>query len=121
MGRFSIKIYEGISERQSNKSRYVFPGARGELYIKEPRKALLKVAKLAEVSFTLHDLRRTYATMANEIDIPAYTIKRLLNHKTQNSDVTAGYIVNDLKFLKEPVNRIANYIYEIATKASEIN
>jgi integrase len=105
--------------RQLNKSRFVFPGRGGHSHIKEARKVMNKITEASATKFTLHDLRRTFATMANEIGIPAYTIKRLLNHKTASSDVTAGYIVNDLNYLREPANRIAQYILEIATKQSE--
>lgn len=102
--------------RRKNLSRFVFPGVGGNSPIKESRKVIQKIINASAVSFTLHDLRRTFATMANEIGIPAYTIKRLLNHKTASSDVTAGYIINDLNYLRDPVNRIANYILDIATK-----
>jgi len=107
--------------RRKNQSRFVFPG-RGETnYIQETRKVMDKIVAEAKTPFTLHDLRRTFATMANEIGTPAYTIKRLLNHKTATGDVTAGYIINDLHYLKDPVNRVANYIVEIATKEPEEN
>ena len=109
-------IYELFTAyRNINPSRFVFPGLGGHSYIKEPRKIMAKVATASKMQhFILHDLRRTFATMANEIGIPAYTIKRLLNHKTASSDVTAGYIIDDVEYLRDPVNRIANYILEIA-------
>ena len=40
---------------------------------------------------TLHDLRRTFITAAESLDISAYAVKRLVNHK-MSWDVTAGYI-----------------------------
>ncbi len=58
---------------------------------------MLKVAELAEVNFTVHDLRRTFITTVESLDIPAYALKRLLNHK-MNHDVTAGYIIMDVEF-----------------------
>lgn len=61
------------------------------------------------VSFTLHDLRRSYITVAESIDISAYALKRLVNHKMSN-DVTAGYIVNDVERLREPMQRISNFL-----------
>ena len=33
------------------------------------------------VKFTLHDLRRTFITVAESLDIPHYALKRLLNHR----------------------------------------
>jgi integrase len=53
---------------------------------------MLKVAELSGVPFTIHDLRRTFITIAESLDIPAYALKRLLNHATTNF-VTADYII----------------------------
>jgi hypothetical protein len=37
--------------------------------------------------------------------IPAYALKRLLNHK-MNHDVTAGYIIMDVERLRKPMQMI---------------
>jgi integrase len=37
----------------------------------------------------LHDLRRTFATVAAGI-VPAYALKALLNHRSGSGDVTGG-------------------------------
>jgi integrase len=71
------------------------------------------VIKDSEIRFTIHDLRRTFATIANSLDIPAYTVKMLLNHK-MSGDVTAGYIITDVERLREPMNKINTYILEHA-------
>lgn len=52
------------------------------------------VIKESGVHFTVHDLRRTFITVAESLDISAYALKSLLNHKMSN-DVTAGYIIKD--------------------------
>lgn len=62
---------------------------------------------------TPHDLRRTFATIAERLDVPAYTLKRLLNH-TQSSDVTAGYVIFDVERLRDPIERINNFILNAA-------
>ncbi|MBI4828649.1 MAG: integrase, partial [Nitrospinae bacterium] len=54
-------------------------------------------------------LRRTFATIAESLDLSAYSIKRLLNHK-QAGDVTAGYIVHDVDRLRAPMQSIADAI-----------
>ncbi len=51
----------------------------------------------------LHDLRRTFITIAKALDIPAYTLKKLVNHSTGN-DVTGGYIVSDMECLRAPMH-----------------
>ena len=60
-------------------------------------------------SFTVHDLRRTFITIAKSLDIAAYALKRLLNHKMTN-DVTAGYIITDVERLRVPMQKITDYM-----------
>ena len=79
------------------------------LHIYEPKKAVLKVVELSGVPFTLHDLRRTFATIADSLDLSAYALKRLLNHKMGN-DVTAGYIMRDVERLRKPMQQITNFL-----------
>ena len=43
-----------------------------------------------------------------------YTLKRLLNHKTSRSDVTAGYTVLTAEELREPADRICQRLLECA-------
>lgn len=61
------------------------------------------------IQFTVHDLRRTFITIAESLDIPAYALKRLLNHK-MSGDVTAGYIILDVERLRRPMQVIAEFI-----------
>jgi integrase len=90
-------------------SDYVFPGAGKGGYIIEPRKQMAKVIETTGIHFTVHDLRRTFITIAESLDIPAYALKRLLNHKMRG-DVTAGYIILDVERLRKPMQMIADYI-----------
>ena len=76
-------------------------------YLIEPKRQLAKVIEASKVEFCLHDLRRTFITVAESIDVPPYTIKRLVNH-TMRNDVTAGYIVSDLDRLRGPMQYIAD-------------
>ena len=62
----------------------------------------------------MHDLRRTYCSIAESLGIGTYTIKRLLNHKTGRNDVTAGYTVLTAEELKEPAQRIVSRINQYA-------
>ena len=87
-------------------SDYVFSGDGKSGYLIEPRRQVQKVIQLSEVSFTLHDLRRTFITIAESLDISAYALKRLVNHKMSN-DVTAGYIVSDVERLRKPMEQVS--------------
>ena len=66
----------------------------------EPRKAMLKVAELSGV---------TFATTAESLDLPAYALKRLLNHKMTH-DVTAEYIMKNVERLRKPMQRITDFL-----------
>lgn len=101
--RFEIRVNE-----------YVFTGEGKGGYLVEPRKTMEKVIKQSGISFTLHDLRRTFITIAESLDIPVvYALKRLLNHKMK-ADVTASYIVMNVERLREPLQRIIDYILSLA-------
>ncbi|WP_292993183.1 integrase family protein [Nitrosomonas sp.] len=94
------------SRKAAIDSDYVFAGDGKAGYLIEPRRQVQKVTELSGVSFTLHDLRRTFITVAESIDISAYALKRLVNHKMTN-DVTAGYIVSDVERLRKPMEQIS--------------
>lgn len=111
-------IYELLERRSRQKtSEFIFPADSKTGYIHEPKKAVLKVAELSGVPFTLHDLRRTFATIADSLDLPAYALKRLLNHK-MNNDVTAGYIMRDVERLRKPMQQICDFCVKHLYNAS---
>lgn len=93
-------------------NEYVFPG-QGEKYryIRDVRYHMELVTESSGVKFMLHDLRRTFLTIADAQDLSAYAIKRLANHKMA-ADVTAGYIVSDVERLRDPMNKIHDFIAE---------
>ena len=93
--------------QQTTNSEYVFPGSGKGGYIVEPRKQMAKVTEASGVNFTIHDLRRTFITIAESLDISAYAVKRLVNHK-MNNDVTAGYIISDVERLRKPMQLITD-------------
>jgi len=103
-------LYELLLSRSLRKTNdYVFPGTGAAGYIIEPRKQMVHVTKASGVHFTVHDLRRTFITIAEGLDISAYALKRLMNHK-MNGDITAGYIVADVERLRKPMQQITDYI-----------
>jgi integrase len=65
------------------------------------------------ITFTVHDLRRTFITIAEGLDIPAYALKRLLNHKISH-DVTGGYVIADAERLREPMQKVTDFILKTA-------
>ncbi|MDE2293816.1 MAG: integrase family protein [Gammaproteobacteria bacterium] len=101
------------ARREITDSRYVFPGSGVLGYLTEPRPQMVKISKASGVSFTLHDLRRTFATIADALDTPAYALKRLLNHRMAN-DVTAGYIVPNVERLRRHMQAITDLVLTTA-------
>jgi integrase len=102
-------LYELLLSRSQGKvNDYVFPGTGAAGYIIEPRKQMANVTKFSGIHFTVHDLRRTFITIAEGLDISAYALKRLMNHKMKG-DITAGYIVTDVERLRKPMQKITDY------------
>lgn len=105
----SSYLYELLLSRSPKRiNEYVFPGTGAAGHIIEPRKQMANVTKLSGIHFTVHDLRRTFITIAEGLDISAYALKRLMNHK-MNGDITAGYIVTDVERLRKPMQQITDY------------
>ena len=104
----------------TKENEYVFPGKTEKGHLIDPKAAVTKVCDLSNVDFTLHDLRRTFITVAERLEIPAYALKRLLNHKSPN-DVTAGYIIMDIERLRSPMQQITDHLIQAMHGSSEIS
>ena len=92
---------------------WVFPGIGRRGHLAEVKSFVRRVSEASGVAFSMHDLRRTFITVAESLDIPHYALKRLLNHRA-DSDVTGGYIVINAERLRDPVERIAARILELS-------
>ena len=103
-------LYELLSKRYAVKdSPFVFSNDSQRGYLVEPRTAVKRVSDLSGVAFTLHDLRRTFSAIAESLDIPGYALKRLLNQK-EAGDLTSGSIETNVDRLREPMQKISDYI-----------
>lgn len=76
------------------------------------------IDKRSGVRVTRHDLRRTFITIAEGLDISPYTIKRLVGH-TVGSDVTGGYIISQRQRLLAALGRIEGEILRYREGAFE--
>jgi len=107
---FSDYVAEIFARRkETTPGAYVFPRDGRLGYLVEPRNPIARVIEASGVDFTIHDLRRTFITVAESIDIQPYAIKRMVNHKMRGN-VTAGYIVADVERLREPVKRVSHFL-----------
>ena len=77
------------------------------------RYSLESIARVSGVKFMAHDLRRTFATVAESLDIPSYALKALLNHKG-GSDVTGGYLIITTERLRAPMEKVEDFVLKAA-------
>lgn len=62
------------------------------------------------IKFTLHDLRRTFASAISGTVVGGYELKRLLNHSFGNDDVTAGYVIHSMDKLRSIMQDCTDHI-----------
>jgi integrase len=98
------------------RSEWVFPGPGATGHVVETKSFTRRVVMRSGVRFALHDLRRTFITVAESLGTAPYALKRLLNHRV-DFDVTGGYIVIDPERLRGPVEAIGARILEIVAPA----
>lgn len=103
-------LFTALWADRGRASPWVFPSAYGACTgpLRAPRRAIAWVAEAAEVEFTAHDLRRTFASVAHACGLDPLTIKRAMNHKAR--DITERYIQTRADRLREPMEEIAQYI-----------
>ena len=76
-------------------------------------KPITRITRRCGFRISPHDLRRTFASTAESLDMTVYTLKALLNHMT-DKDVTAGYIVQTPERLRKASQRIETEILRFA-------
>ncbi|WP_262965827.1 tyrosine-type recombinase/integrase [Methylobacter psychrophilus] len=109
-----LKPYLRSLQELTGNNSFVFPGDNQEGTMAIPRWPLDQVTLKTGIEFSSHDLRRTFATIAEASLLPETIIKRLLNHTTDNC-VTGGYIRTESNTLKQAIDRIAGFIQEHVT------
>lgn len=108
------RLWEIMRSRYEQKfNEYVFSSPKSKLkgYTTNLFDAKRKIIEETGIQFTFHDLRRTFGTIAENLDYGQYTIKRLLNH-TVTGDVTEGYIQISDKKLRLAMQEIEDIVFE---------
>jgi integrase len=108
IGKHLMMILE--RRRQATSNNFVFQADNEHGYIREPRKSIARICEISNVDFNLHDLRRTFTSIAELLKVGTYTLKRLLNHKTARNDVTGGYTILTAEELRDSSEEIQNSI-----------
>lgn len=105
-------VFELLLRRQkiSSEDKFVFPGPGKEGCLAEPKKGIQKVIDETDIEFSCHDLRRTFITIAESLEVSSYALKKLINHRV--TDVTGGYIIMNVDRLRKPVDQISRFILE---------
>ncbi len=105
LGDYLKELCDGLAQDD-----YIFPSDNKVGHLKDHRKSIREIAKDSGIEFSLHDLRRTFASIANNYitGMTQYTLKKLLNHA--EDDVTAGYIQFDPEILRKPMQEIEDFI-----------
>ncbi|WP_234262558.1 integrase family protein [Klebsiella aerogenes] len=109
-----------LSFRYKN-SDYVFPGAKGGIITNVNRTLAMVIYEttcggtLPAITFTCHDARRTFGSVAELAGVGSYILKRLMNHRTfRSADVTQGYLHFSADELMEPAQQVERSILEHA-------
>lgn len=99
---------------------YVFPATSKRPskagHVNNTNRLLARVAKAASVEMaSRHGLRRTFASIGEQIGIGTYSLKRLMNHRSGTSaDITAQYAQLSVEALRSPAEKIAEFVLKAA-------
>ncbi|TCB52372.1 DUF4102 domain-containing protein [Acinetobacter sp. ANC 4779] len=108
MGDFLFNLMK--KRRAQATTEWVFPSAKSSSgHIVNISKVRQKINKSCGIEFSFHDLRRTFGSIAENLDYDRYTIKKLLNHE-EDLDVTSGYIQVSERKLREAMNAIEDIV-----------
>ena len=110
-----------LDARQKDE-KFVFPSRIAEKHIKDARSVMDKISTVGGVRVSPHDLRRTFRAIAGECGIELYKTKLLMNHKL-SGDITIHHYTetNDLRYLSNEINLIANWIIRQGKNAAADN
>jgi integrase len=96
-----------VARRALGDAKWVFPANSKSKHIEEPKFPLKMVADATGIQVSVHDLRRTYITVAESTDMSVLALKALVNHSL-GKDVTEGYIQMTAERLRAPAQRVAD-------------
>ena len=114
-------ILEHRSKCKDRHDQWVFPNRRRTGPLQDPRNQLEKLEAITGVKFSCHDLRRTFATLAESYGVDYHSIKRALNHK--NQDITEQYIQTRVEKMRHVFDAVAEeivwWVYEEPSEVTE--
>lgn len=119
-------IFDRRKEVRANDVAYVFPSTNGGI-VTDPRRVIDQIIQAttqngveAKISFTCHDARRTFGSVAELAGVGSYILKRLMNHRTfRSADVTQGYLHFSADELMAPAQKVERAILEHAGRVEK--
>ena len=66
-----------------------------------------------------HVLRHSFATIASEIGVPVFTVRKLLNHTAPSADITARYVTVSGDHAREAIEQVVKYIIALSTQPNQ--
>jgi integrase len=101
-------VYDLLRRRREvGDAGWVFPANSKSGHVEEPRHFLDQVARATGIVVSVHDLRRTFVSVAESTEMSVYALKALVNHAV-GGDVTAGYVQHSVERLRVPAQRVAD-------------
>jgi integrase len=116
---YAVMPYLNALHELTGGSKWVFASDDLAKHMVTPIKPIRAVMAASGVTFSPHDCRRTFATIAEAVSLPMSMIKRMMNHATTN-DVTGGYIVTESETLRQAINKVASYIQARVTQTDNV-
>lgn len=102
-----LDLLDRLRERHTDGS-YIW----GTSPLGDPRKTLERAREALGEPFSFHDLRRTFAILAEKLDVNYSKLRRMMNHA--DNDVTLGYLASrDPERLRDEMQRISDEIDEL--------
>jgi integrase len=107
-------VYDLLCARRAlgNDGQYVFPGNGKSEHCESFTYALRQIAAATDISVSPHDIRRTFASVAEATEISPLALKLLLAH-SPGGDVTSGYTIMSAARLREAAQKVADRLKEL--------
>jgi integrase len=102
------------ARREVSGGLLVFSNAIGvALRYETLRTAISAVTDATEIKFMPSDLRRSFASTAESLDVGPYSMKALLNHTPVGVDVTSGYTIVTVDRLRPTMQAIEDRLLQL--------
>jgi integrase len=89
---------------------WVFPANSGSGHLAEPKSPLARIASETGIAVSVHDLRRTFISIAESTPGVSFVAVKLLVNHAKPRDTTVGYVIFGPDELRAAANLVADRI-----------